>query len=77
MRSGNLRADSLDEKVESRGSKRRYLRAELWGERGRETFGKWVDGGRFVTLVLNREARKLRIEKSLSHSGLMRSRPYS
>ncbi len=72
MRNGNLRADSLGEKVESRGSKSRYLRAEPWGEGGRETLGKWVDGGWFVTLVLNREARKLRIEKSLSHSGIMR-----
>ncbi len=71
MRSGNLRADSLGEKVESRGSKSRYLRAQSWGEGIRETIGKWVDGGRFVTLVPNREARKLRIGKP-SHSGIMR-----
>ncbi len=72
MRSGNLRADSLGEKVESRGSKSRYLRAESWGEGGRETIGKWADGGRFVTSVPNREARKLRVEKSLSHSEIVR-----
>ncbi len=72
MRSGNLRVDSLGEKIESRGSKSRYLRAESWGEGGRQTIGKWVDGGRFVTSVPIREARKLRIEKSLSHSGIMR-----
>ncbi len=41
-------------------------------EGGRETIGKWIDGGRFVTLVLNHEARNLRIEKLLSHSGIMR-----
>ncbi len=72
MRSGNLRADSLGEKVESRGPKSRYLRAESWGERGRETIGKWIDGGRFVTSLPISEARNLRIEKSLSHSGIMR-----
>ncbi len=72
MRSGNLRADSLREKVENWGSKSRYLRAESWGEGGQETIGKWVDGGRFVTSVPSREARKLRMEKSLSHRGIIR-----
>ncbi len=46
--------------------------SRIIGEGGRETIGKWIDGGRFVTSVPNREARKLRIEKSLSHRGIIR-----
>ncbi len=46
--------------------------SRIIGEGGRETIGKWVDGGRFVNSVPNREARKLRLEKSLSRSGIMK-----
>ncbi len=47
------------ENIKSRGLTSRYFREESWGDGGRRTIGKYVDGEKVVSSVQNQGARKL------------------